>query len=120
MAEETKSADAEDLGKLVIVPTEDELLEELPDMGAAHQRFICSCPAEVGADKAAAQAALMAAIKKDKMAKYYSSCCAEMGWTVDEALLSELTCVPPPRPAARCTPHAARRTLRPTPRARIP
>ena len=115
MAEETKSADAEDLGKLVIVPTEDELLEELPDMGAAHQRFICSCPAEVGADKAAAQAVLMAAIKKDKMAKYYSSCCAEMGWTVDEALLSELTCVPPPRPAARCTPHAARRTLRPTP-----
>ena len=99
MADESKAADEESL-KVVVVPNEEELLEDLPDMEAAHQRFICSCPAEVGADKVAAKAALLAIIKRDNMAKYYSSCCAELGWEVDAAMLAEMTCVRPPCPAS--------------------
>lgn len=89
MADESKAADEEST-KVVILPNEEELLEELPDMEAAHQRFICSCPAEVGADKETAKEALLAIIKRDNMAKFYSTCCAELGWEVDEALLAQM------------------------------
>ena len=85
MAEETKDSKAD-----AAEPTEEEKLEALPDMEVATQRFLCGTPDEVGADKAAAKAKLLEAVRRDNMATYYESACEQLGWEPDASLLESM------------------------------